>query len=79
MKKAPPSSGAWCPSGSVLFPPRHGANEALVQRHGVLCGDALDVLALGQPASLPEDDVDEVAEEAPVDPEHLVELERLAL
>jgi len=55
-------------------------DEALVQRRGVLCGDALGVLALRQAAGLPEDDVDEVAEEALADPERPVEfLDRLAL
>jgi hypothetical protein len=42
-------------------------DEALVQRHGVLGGDAPGVLALGQAAGLEEDDVDEVAEEALID------------
>ena len=55
-------------------------DEALVEDRGVLGGDALGVLALGQAGGLPKDDVDEVAEQALVDAEHLVELfYRLAL
>ena len=39
-------------------------DEVLVEGRGVLGGDALGVLALGPPAGLPKDDVDEVAEQA---------------
>ena len=55
-------------------------DEALVESHGVLGYNALGALALGQAAGLEEGDVNEVAEEALVDPEHLVELlDRLGL
>ena len=55
-------------------------DEAAVERHCVLGGDAPGVLAFGQTAGLPEDDVDEIAEQALADPERLVELfDRLAL
>jgi hypothetical protein len=55
-------------------------DEAAVESHWVLGGDALGVPALGQAAGPEEDDVDEVAEEPLVDSEHLVELlDRLAL
>jgi hypothetical protein len=66
--------------GSLPLPLRPGVDEALVRRCGVLGGDALGVLGLGQAAGLPEDDVDEVAEEALADAERLVELlDRLAI
>jgi len=44
-------------AGLVLLLPRPGVDEALVQRHGVLGGDALGVLALGQAAQASFEDI----------------------
>ena len=37
------TSGAWGPAGSALLPLRPGMDEAAVEGHGVLRGDALGV------------------------------------
>jgi hypothetical protein len=49
-RRTPPSSGALGSADLLLLPLRPEMDEALAQRHGVLGGDALGVLALGQPA-----------------------------